>query len=362
MALRPLIGHRALRAGLAAAWLDGRLPASLLLQGRRGIGKQRLALWLGTLMVCERVKPDRLLDPCGNCQGCRYASRVVHPDLHWYFPRPRLTGDPSWEDVAADISEAIAERVAHDGLWSAPPGTDGLHVATVRALLHQATLRPAMAQQAVFVVGDAERMVSQEGADQAANAFLKLLEEPPPTTSIVMTTSEPGALLPTIRSRVVTVRVAPLARADVEDFLDDMAVHRRLGTTPRPEALARANGAPGELLSGESTAASFASARRLLEAALQPASPAGAAERIKAAARQGVAGARGSFTDTLDALTVLISLRVRQLVAEGQSRDARRSAAAMSLVEDAKLRARGNVSPQLLGASLLQGLHRAFRS
>jgi DNA polymerase-3 subunit delta' len=361
MALRPVIGHRALRAGLAAAWLDDRLPASLLLQGRRGVGKQRLALWLGALMVCERVRPERLVEPCGECQGCRYAARAVHPDLHWYFPRPRLTGDPSSDDVAADLSEAIAERIAHDGLWSAPPGSDGLHVATVRALLHQATLRPAMAKHALFVVGDAERMVSQEGADQAANAFLKLLEEPPPSTSIVMTTSEPGALLPTIRSRVVTVRVSTLGREEMEEFLNDVAVHRRLGTTPPSDALARANGAPGELLSGESTAASFAAARRLLDAALQPASPAGVGERLKVAARLGVAGARGSFSDTLEALSVLLGTRVRELVAAGRNRDARRTASAMSLVEGAKLRARGNVSPQLLGMSLLQGLHRALR-
>ena len=362
MALRPLIGHRALRAGLAAAWLDDRLPASLLFQGRRGVGKQRLALWLGALMVCERVRDQRLREACGDCQHCRYASRGVHPDVHWFFPRPRVGGDPSPDDVAADLSEAIAERMEHDGLWTAPPGMDGLHVATVRALVHQSTLRPAMAKHALFVVGDAERMVSQEGADEAANAFLKLLEEPPPTSHIVMTTSEPGALLPTIRSRVVTVRVPPLSPGDVGEFLDDVAVHRRIGTTPRAESLARANGAPGDLLSGESAASNFAAARRLLEAALQPASPAGVADRMKAAARQGVSGARGSFTDTLDALTVVLSLHVRQLVAQGRHSEARRASGAMSLVEQSKLRARGNVSPQLLGASLLHGLHKALRS
>jgi len=362
MALRPLIGHRALRAGLAAAWLDDRLPASLLFQGRRGVGKQRLALWLGALMVCERVRIERLSEPCGDCQHCRYASRGVHPDVHWIFPRPRLGEDPPHDDVAADLAEAIAERMEADGLWTAAPGTSALYIATMRAVVHQATLRPAMAKHALFVVGDAERMVSQEGSDGGANAFLKLLEEPPPTSHIVITTSEPGALLPTIRSRVVTVRVPPLPRGDVEEFLDDVAVHRRIGTTPRAEALARANGAPGVLLSGESASASYAAARRLMEAAMQPATPAGAAERMKAAARQGVAGARGAFTDTLDALTVMLGLRVRQLVAEGRHPEARRAAGAMSLIEQAKLRARGNVSPQLLGASLLQGLHKALRS
>ncbi|MES2524160.1 MAG: hypothetical protein V4617_15750 [Gemmatimonadota bacterium] len=361
MALRPLIGHHALRARLAQAWLEGRLPASLLLQGRQGVGKQRLALWLGQLMLCERVKPSALHEPCGECQQCRYSARAMHPDLHWFFPRPRLKdSDPSADDVKADLGEAIAERVEQDGLWSPSVGTDGLHIATIRALLQQATLRPAMARHAVFVVGDAERMVSQEGSDQAANAFLKLLEEPPPSTSLIITTSEPGALLPTIRSRVVTVRVPTLPQEDVETFLDDPAVQRRLGTASRRELVMRAAGAPGELLAGESTAAAFAAARRLLEAALQPANPAGTAERVKVAARQGVAGARGAFTDTLESLTILLHARTRDLVAAGHAIDARRTAGALILVENAKQRARGNVSPQLLAASLLHHLHRAL--
>jgi len=362
MPLRPLYGHVALKSRLAAAAASGRLPASLLLQGARGVGKQRLALWLGQLLVCERALADQLDQPCDECQQCRYSRRLVHPDLHWFFPRPKLDkSDPSLADVAADLGEAIAERMEADGLWAAPPGTDGLHVATVRALVHQASVRPAMAKRAVFLVGDAERMVSQEGADQAANAFLKLLEEPPPGTTIIITSSEPGSLLPTIRSRVVSIRVPTVARVDMENFLDDAVVHRRLGAAPRNELLARASGAPGVLLGAESTTASYTAARRLLDAALLPSNPEGTAVRIKAAARQGVAGARGAFSDMLDALTVLLHDRVRKLVASGHESDARRTSMALVLVEDVKLRAHGNVSPQLLGASLIGSLHETLR-
>jgi DNA polymerase-3 subunit delta' len=363
MAFRPLYGHDALRARLASAAHDRRLPASLLLQGHRGVGKQRLALWLGQLLLCERGVAERLPEPCGRCQQCRYAERGMHPDLHWFFPRPRLKdGDASHEEIAADLAEAIAERMEQDGLWAPTSGTEGIFVATIRALVHQASIRPAMARSAVFVVGDAERMASQEGSEQAANAFLKLLEEPPPGTTLVLTSSEPGALLPTIRSRVVSVRVPTLPRADVAAFVDDAAVQRRLGAVAREDAVARAGGAPGELLAGESAAAAFAAARRLLEAALEPSTPAGVAERIKVATRQGVAGARGAFSDALDALVVLLHVRVRELVTAGRDVDARRTASAIPLVENAKLRARGNVSPQLLGASLLDGLHRTLRS
>lgn len=360
---RPVFGHAALRHRLAQAWHAGRLPSSLLLVGRRGVGKQRLALWLGQLLLCERALGEQLLDPCGSCQHCRYAERGTHPDLRWYFPRPRLKdGDASSDDVKADFAEAISERMAADGLWAPSVGSDGIHIATVRALVSQAGVRPAMAARAVFVVGDAERMVSQEGADQAANAFLKLLEEPPNSTTLILTTSEPGALLPTIRSRVVTMRVPALTRSDVEQFLDDPAVQRRLAKVPRSEAIQRAGGAPGELLADAATTASFAAARKMLEAALQPATPVGTAERVKMAARQGVSGARGAFTDMLDALTVLLHERTHQLVSANREPDARRTASAVLDVEMAKVRAQGNVSPQLLSASLLQSLHRTLRA
>lgn len=361
MAHRPLYGQLALRARLASAWHDGRLPASLLFSGPRGVGKQRLALWLGQLLLCERGQSEGLSEPCGECQHCRYALRGVHPDLRWFFPRPRLKeSDPSPDDVAADIAEAVAERMAADGLWTPPSGSEGIYVATTRAIVARASARPAMAKRAVFVIGDAERMVSQEGADQAANAFLKLLEEPPPGTTIIMTTSEPGALLATIRSRMVSVRVPPLRPADMDALLADVAVQRRFPVRPSEEVIRR--GSPGELLAGGTSDASLSAARRLLAAALEPATPAGAAERTKVAMRQGVAGARGAFTDTLEALTQLLHARARQLLLVGQDADARRAATAVVIVETAKLRAQGNVSPQLLGARVVALLHRTLRT
>jgi DNA polymerase-3 subunit delta' len=128
---------------------------------------------------------------------------VQHPDLH-FFPRPRLKGssDPDLADIRADMADGIAERLANGGLYEPPGGDEGIFIATIRSIVQTAVLKPAMARRKVFIIGDAERMVSQEGSDQAANAFLKLLEEPPADTTVILTSSEPGALLPTVRSRV----------------------------------------------------------------------------------------------------------------------------------------------------------------
>jgi hypothetical protein len=78
-ALSTVYGHQLLRDRLAAAWHGDRLPASLLFVGRRGVGKQRLALWLGQMLLCERAQVEALPEPCGACQHCRYAERGNHP-------------------------------------------------------------------------------------------------------------------------------------------------------------------------------------------------------------------------------------------------------------------------------------------
>lgn len=361
MALLPLFGHLPLRARLTAAARDGRLPASLLFQGPRGVGKQRFALWLGQYLLCEQAMPSGASEPCGRCVHCRYAERGQHPDLHWFFPRPRLKdGDASPDEIRADLAEVITERMAAGGIWGRSSGMDGIMRASVHALLERASLRPALSSRMVFVVGDAERMVPQSANPEAANAFLKLLEEPPAGATLILTSSEPGALLPTIRSRVVTVRVPPLPHRDVQAFLAHPAVASRLGQLSQEEALRRSRGAPGSLFSNDDQTSAFTIARELLDAALAPPTPQGRAVRVKATARLGVSSARGAFTEMLDALTELLHARAQQLVRQGLDIDARRTAAAVPFVESAKGRAQGNVSPQLLGHALVDALHDAL--
>lgn len=361
MSLRPLHGHHAIRSRLAAAAADGRLPASLLFTGPRGVGKQRLALWLGQLLLCERATRERLPEPCGGCLHCRSAARCAHPDLHWYFPLKLEKGTyAEKEHVAEDYGDAIKKRMEAQGIWSAPDGMVGINLPTSKAIVWQAAMRPSMATRAVFVVGDAERMASQEASKEAANAFLKLLEEPPPGTTLVLTSSEPGLLLPTIRSRVVTVRVPRLSRGDMERFLDDPEVARALGRRSREEAMQEAEGAPGRVFGDAAHEQAQAQGALLLRAALLPASPDGTAGRVLVAAQQGGKGARGGFSAALDVLVRLLHDRAQQLAMAGEEAAARRIAASVLAVEEAKVRAHGNVNPQLLASQLLVTLHRAL--
>lgn len=372
MPILSLHGHASLRARLLDAVARDALPASLLLQGPRGVGKQRLALWLGQALLCQGSPADRVDGAaCDRCRPCRYALDLMHPDLHWYFPRPRpKDADPSPADVQAEYAAARAERVASHGLYAPASGSEGIYVATVRALVQQAGISPAMSRRKVFVIGDAERMVPQEGADAAANAFLKLLEEPPADTTLVLTSSEPGALLPTIRSRVVTVRVPPLGRSDLGAFAADPAIAAALvaqhGERRTGDALIdAASGAPGSLLGSRERAAVDAEADRLLQSVLRG----GRQGRLRAAFLQGASGARGKYSDVLDTLTVRLrdlarSASAPETAGETAPRDPARALAAargMDAVERAKLRAAGNVSPQLATAELLRELAGVFR-
>jgi len=353
--IAPLYGHAALKRILQESAQRGSLPASLLLHGPAGVGKQRLALWIGQLLLCESPTDG----PCGRCRSCRYALELSHPDLHWFFPRSRpKDGDSSAEEIRDDLREAIAERLADGGLYAAPSGTEGIFVSSVRALVQAAAMSPAVARRKVFVVGDAERMVAQEGAEFAANAFLKLLEEPPADTTVILTSSEPGALLPTIRSRVASIRVPGLTDQEVREFLADPLMAKALGKEDLPkdteQRVTLAAGAPGRLFGGAAQGQAIEQAKRMLKAA----GSGRRAERIRAAMSQGASRARGGYSDSLDALNRLLHERLRSAADAGRTEEALRASHAIAEVERTRQFTTQNVNPQLLTARLLNNIAR----
>lgn len=365
--LLPLHGHSALRARLVGAVARGDLPSSLLIEGPRGVGKQQLALWLGRLLLCEDPESDFLVgesdSPKGagrpsdrtRCRACKLTESIQHPDLQWVFPRPRLKGssDPDLADIREDMAEGIAERLANGGLYEPPGGDEGIFIATIRSIVQTAVLKPAMARRKVFIIGDAERMVSQEGSDQAANAFLKLLEEPPADTTVILTSSEPGALLPTVRSRVIAVRALPLTDAEMKAFVEDKRIAPLLDLpTNSAELVKSASGAPGRLAERDAWTAAIDQATRFLDAASAP----DRGRRVRVALSQGVSGARGKFSDTLDALTSLLHDRAQAAAGRGEDKRASGAARAIAVVERTKELATGNVNPQLLTAALIRDL------
>lgn len=340
MPLHPLFGHDAVQDRLATAVASGRLPQALLFEGPRGVGKQRLALWLAQCLLCERTG-------CGECRSCRLVSTLQHPDVHWFVPL-ELGKKGADADKQVDlVAEALAEEMAlrrEQPLYRPPGGLASHGIAAVRLLLRRLALTPALGRRKVFIVGDAERLIPQRGTEDAANALLKALEEPPADTVVVLTAADPEALLPTVLSRVVRVRVARVADSVVTSFAQQV-----LGITAKAELDQRVNaaeGCVGRLLAaaGDSDAGSRR-AGDLLEAARR-----GSAGRYALALSQMPFQARGGFTEMLDALAG----RLRAEVKRGG--ETQKLIEAIAHVLDARELAQGNVNPQLVTAVLAENL------
>jgi len=197
MAYASVLGHDRIKELLARAVQRGRLPPALLLSGPEGVGKRTLALSVSRALLCEKANGDC----CDRCAACSRALRRLHPDL-----------------------------------FLVEPETAVIKIEQVRDLLRETSGLPFEARARAFVVDQAHVLT-----EQAANALLKSLEEPPATSHVFLVTASPQALLPTIRSRCHTLRFGPLPQAALVAYLRE-----RIGLAPE-DARLRASLAGGSL-------------------------------------------------------------------------------------------------------------------
>jgi DNA polymerase III subunit delta' len=188
-----LIGNAPVRHALRRLIEKDRVPNSLLMSGLEGVGKRQFALELIRTIICSERAED---GSCGVCSTCKRIS--------------------SFEMPAADDKDAYKRIVFsdHPDVGSVIPYNRSILVDSIRHLEAEANFRPYEASARFFIIDDAEKM-----NDAASNALLKTLEEPPPTTHIILITSQPDALLPTIRSRCQTIRFGSVPEEEIERFL-----------------------------------------------------------------------------------------------------------------------------------------------
>lgn len=362
-------GHDELLARVREAARGHRMPQSLLLHGPEGVGKRTVALWIAAMLHCEADEA-----PCGACRGCRLAARLEHPDIHYHFPmrRPKKSGSRRKlrEALETQRQERIAELREDPAAPPEEEGVTGIYLGAVENIRAQAARRPAMGRIAVFIVAEADRMVSQSASPEAANAFLKLLEEPPDFAYLILTTARPSALLPTIRSRTAHLRLAPLPEAAIAAFLAE----RGYLEPERARSIARrADGSIGRALSlaGRDDDEAGQTADRLLAAALRG----DAALRYRVAGDFSASGARSVLAPALERLEE----RLRDLlcVSAGSPALARDPEAVAAIAEDrvpqedrvleafdavhaALDGASRNLNPQATVSVLMRDLDRAF--
>ncbi|MCX5712421.1 MAG: DNA polymerase III subunit delta' [Candidatus Omnitrophica bacterium] len=154
----------------------GQIPGAFLFCGQEGIGKNLAAINFAQALNCLESN----MDACGNCSSCVKISKKDHPDIH---------------EVSAQESEEIK-------------------IDQVRELKRSINLRPYEARKKVFIINDAHRL-----NPESSNALLKVLEEPPGNSLIILITAKPQLLFKTIMSRCQVIRFYPLSRDNLKDIL-----------------------------------------------------------------------------------------------------------------------------------------------
>lgn len=196
-----------------------KIAHSYLFYGPDGVGKFTTALYFGMAINCLATHDKR---PCGACNSCKKFLSFTHPDFIYTFPFP----NPLKSDISASgeikSDKAIEEYQDYVKNKIKTPWKEffftkniGIRIGSIRMLEHRIYLTPHEANYKIFIIENAELMTVQ-----AANAFLKTLEEPPNDSIIILTTSKPNSLLPTILSRCQKIQFAAISRHLIEKELE----------------------------------------------------------------------------------------------------------------------------------------------
>ena len=240
MGLSEFLGNDKIVAALRGTLRPARVPHALLFTGPRGVGKYTLARMFAQAANCERMTDDF----CGECATCRQISQLADPQ--------KLI-EQGLAERGDSADAATVERVplilqSHPDVWAivpdpvrlkSPVARPMLRIGQLRAVRRAAYFQPS-AKRRVFILDGAETMRSD-----VANVFLKILEEPPGSATLILTAPSPFSLLPTILSRCLQFHFAPLPIAEVESILK---AHSDRKPTELKLAAQLSEGSPGMAL------------------------------------------------------------------------------------------------------------------
>ena len=272
-----LIGNERAKETLRRMLRQGRVPGALLFAGEEGLGKKLFALELARALNCRE---RRGVEGCGVCPACIRIGKFQYPATDDRDAHEKII----WSD--------------HRDIGLIRPYNRNILVKAVRDLERESNFRPVEGAARFFLVKNSESL-----NESASNALLKTLEEASPTTHIILITSRPSSLLPTIRSRCQTVRFAPLASEELEGFLVKQG--KRAGEEARLAAQL-ASGRPGVALGLN---LDTYRARREAMLGVVEALASGGGDRVRllrAAEEMGDAKNKEEYEPRLDALEILV--------------------------------------------------------
>lgn len=216
MGFSEFLGNERLVAALRGGLRSGRVPHALLFTGPRGVGKFTVARMFAQAANCERLTDDF----CGECPTCQRISQLADPQklLEQGLVERGESAD------AATVERMPLVLQSHPDVWALVPDPVRLKSPVARPMLRIGQLR-AVQRAAYFQPVGRRRVFILDGAEtmrwDVANVFLKILEEPPGSATLILTAPSPYALLPTIVSRCMQFHFAPLPESAVENILKE---------------------------------------------------------------------------------------------------------------------------------------------
>ena len=216
MAFSEFRGNPQIATALRGAFRAGRVPHALLFTGPQGVGKYTLARIFAQAANCERLTDDA----CGECYTCQRIALLAEPQ--------RLI-EQGLAERGESADAAMVERTplilqTHPDVWALVPDPVRLKSPVVRPVLRIGQLR-AVQRAAYFQPMRRRRVFILDGADtmrwDVASVFLKILEEPPGSATLILTAPSPYSLLPTIVSRCLQFHFAPLPASEVGAILKE---------------------------------------------------------------------------------------------------------------------------------------------
>ena len=211
MSLQRITGQHRAKAQIAA-WLTAeRLPHSVLITGREGVGKRELAFELARAINC-RIGTDA----CGECPSCLKTASLSHRDVHALLPLPTGT-NRSDEVMIAEMREAALGYLEQH--TSLKHSNSNIPRDYIRLLHREMSYAPAEGRRRIGIIFEADCM-----QPAGANSLLKILEEPPRHAVFLLVSSSPHLLLPTVVSRCQRLDLRPLSTAELTKRLRERGV------------------------------------------------------------------------------------------------------------------------------------------
>lgn len=212
-----VVGQQAAKNGLLSMWQQGHMPHALMLVGAEGTGGLPMALALAQYIFCEN---KQVADACGVCPSCSRVARLEHADLHLSFPS--IPPKPGVKAMSQHYMEEFREFVrqtpygtTYDWLQAinAENKQGNITAEECRDIIEKLNLKSYEGGRKVQIIWRPEYL-GKEG-----NILLKLIEEPPADTIMILVAENTEDVLATILSRTQQVRLAPIPAAEIADAL-----------------------------------------------------------------------------------------------------------------------------------------------